>query len=95
MQASAEKACETLKILSHPHRLLLLCALKSGEKSVNQLAETVEISQSSISQHLARLRHQKVVTARREGQTVYYSMKEGTASLLIEPLNKIFSLNTD
>ena len=90
MHASATRASDMLKLLSHPHRLMVLCELKMGEKSVSELANRVGLSQSPLSQHLARMRYEDVVETRRDGQTVYYSLKEGEASLLIESLYEIF-----
>jgi ArsR family transcriptional regulator, virulence genes transcriptional regulator len=90
MQTSATRASDTLKLLGHPHRLMVLCELKMGEKSVSELANKVGVSQSPLSQHLARMRYEDVVETRRDGQTVYYSLKEGEASLLIESLYEIF-----
>ena len=69
---------------------MVLCELKMGEKSVSELANKVGVSQSPLSQHLARMRYEDVVETRRDGQTVYYSLKEGEASLLIESLYEIF-----
>jgi DNA-binding transcriptional ArsR family regulator len=69
---------------------MVLCELKMGEKSVSELANRVGVSQSPLSQHLARMRYEDVVETRRDGQTVYYSLKEGEASLLIESLYEIF-----
>jgi DNA-binding transcriptional ArsR family regulator len=90
MQASATRASDMLKLLGHPHRLMVLCELKMGEKSVSELANRVGVSQSPLSQHLARMRYEDVVETRRDGQTVYYSLKEGEASLLIDSLYEIF-----
>ena len=90
MQTSATRASDMLKLLGHPLRLMVLCELKMGEKSVSELASKVGVSQSPLSQHLARMRYEDVVETRRDGQTVYYSLKEGEASLLIESLYEIF-----
>ena len=90
MQASATRASDMLKLLGHPHRLMVLCELKMGERSVSELAKRVGVSQSPLSQHLARMRYENVVEPRRDGQTVYYSLKKGEASLLIESLYEIF-----
>ncbi|HIG42862.1 MAG: metalloregulator ArsR/SmtB family transcription factor [bacterium] len=90
MQASATRASDMMKLLGHPHRLMILCELKMGEKSVNELCTSVGISQSPLSQHLARMRYENVVETRREAQTVYYSLKEGEASELIAALYGIF-----
>ena len=90
MQASATRASDMLKLLGHPHRLMVLCELKMGERSVSELAKRVGVSQSPLSQHLARMRYENVVETRRDGQTVCYSLKKGEASLLIESLYEIF-----
>ena len=90
MHASATRASDILKLLGHPHRLMVLCELKMREKSVSELAKRVGVSQSPLSQHLARMRYEDVVETRRAGQTIYYSLKEGEASLLIESLYEIF-----
>jgi len=90
MQVSATRASDMMKLLGHPHRLMILCELKMGEKSVTELCASVGISQSPLSQHLARMRYENVVETRREAQTVYYSLKEGEASELIAALYTIF-----
>ena len=90
MQSSAARASDMLKLLGHPHRLMILCQLKMGEKSVSELAETVGVAQSPLSQHLARMRYEDVVETRRDGQTVYYSLKDGEAEKLIGALYEIF-----
>ena len=61
MQTSATRARDTLKLLGQPHRLMVLCELKKGEKSVSELANKVGVSQSPLSQHLARMRYEDVV----------------------------------
>ena len=90
MQESALKASNMMKLLGHQHRLMILCELKVSEKSVGDLSNIVGISQSLVSQHLARMRHEDVVTSRRDAQVVYYSLKEGPASTLIATLYDIF-----
>ncbi len=90
MQASAQRASEMMKLLGHPHRLMILCELKVGEKSVGELSKSVGIAQSPLSQHLARMRYEDVVESRRDAQTVYYSLKEGEASQLIQAMYEIF-----
>lgn len=67
MQTSATRASDMLKLLGHPHRLMVLCELKKGEKSVSELANKVGVSQSPLSQHLARMRYEDVVETRRDG----------------------------
>ena len=90
MQDSAQQASNMMKLLGHQHRLMILCELKECEKSVGQLSEIVGISQSLVSQHLARMRHEDVVDSRREAQVVFYTLKEGPASVLITTLYDIF-----
>ncbi|MDJ0656220.1 MAG: metalloregulator ArsR/SmtB family transcription factor [Xanthomonadales bacterium] len=90
MKGSAERACELMKILSHPDRLMILCQLKEGEKSVGELAELVGIAQSPLSQHLARMRHQGVVTTRREAQTIFYSISGDEAEEVIALLYRLY-----
>ncbi len=90
MQESAQRASEMMKLLGHRHRLMILCELKMAEKSVGELSETIGISQSLVSQHLARMRHENVVTSRRDAQVVYYSLQEGEAATLIAALYDIF-----
>ena len=93
MQESAQRACDIMKLLGHPHRLMILCELKIEEQSVGVLSTTIGISQSLVSQHLARMRHENVVTSRRDAQVVYYSLKEGEAARVIAALYDIFCLD--
>ena len=68
MQASAERASNMMKLLGHPHRLMILCELKLEERSVGHLSEKLGISQSLVSQHLARMRHEDLVDSRPDAQ---------------------------
>jgi len=90
MHESATRASNMMKLLGHPHRLMILCELKVMEKSVGDLSRTIGISQSLVSQHLARMRHENVVSSRREAQVVYYALSEGAASTLITTIYEIF-----
>ena len=90
MQAAAQKASEVMKLLGHSDRLMILCELKAGEQSVGQLTEKIGISQSLVSQHLARMRYEDVVETRREAQVVFYSLKSGPAAILIDTMYNIF-----
>ncbi len=90
MQDAAKKASEIMKLLGHADRLMILCELKTGEQSVGQLTEKIGISQSLVSQHLARMRYEDVVATRREAQVVFYSLKEGPAAILIDTMYDIF-----
>ena len=90
MEAAADRASALMKTLGHPGRLMILCNLASGERSVGDLADQLDMSQSSLSQHLARMRSEDLVTTRRESQMVYYSLKEGDARRVIESLYNIY-----
>ena len=83
----AEAATRQLKALANVNRLMILCILTEGELSVTQLNEKIAISQSALSQHLAKLRDDEVVVTRRESQTIYYSIADGVAKGIIEALH--------
>ncbi len=76
MADSAKHAASYLKTLAHEGRLMILCHLGSGEKSVGELEQLLEIRQAAVSQMLARLREEKLVKTRREGKTIYYSLAD-------------------
>ena len=86
MFAAAEKAADLLKSLANRHRLLIVCQLIEGERSVGELTEFLGIRDSSVSQHLALLRKDGIVAARREGQTVFYSIASTPARQVLETL---------
>ncbi len=90
MAESADRASRLMKTLGHKDRLMILCQLAEGEKSVGQIADLLEISQSPLSQHLSRLRKEGLVETRREAQTIYYSLKSGEASRIVELLYELF-----
>ena len=90
MRESARTATDMLKLLGHPDRLMILCQLKAGEHSVGQLAEKLDIKQSPLSQHLARMRLEGVVTRRREAQTIYYSLAGEEALRLISVIYDLY-----
>lgn len=79
MRAAVNKGSELMKALSSEHRLLILCYLNDGDKSVGQLAEFLGIRDSTASQHLALLRRGGIIAGRREGQTVFYRIESETA----------------
>ncbi len=87
---NAAKAEAMLKQLAHAGRLKILCSLSEGEKSVGELTEIVDLSQSAVSQHLTKLRHAKLVSAERRGQMVYYRLKSMEAQALLSTLYLIF-----
>lgn len=83
-------ASNLLKALSNEKRLLIVCALYKGEKSVGELEEIVGLSQSALSQHLARLRRDDVVATRRCAQTIYYSLNGQTTKEVLRCLYEIY-----
>jgi DNA-binding transcriptional ArsR family regulator len=86
MANNAEQAESFLKQLANRNRLMILCILTEGELSVTELNSKVPLSQSALSQHLAKLREAKLVSTRRESQTVYYRLDDPDASLVIDCL---------
>ncbi len=90
MHAAAERASDLLKSLANRHRLLIVCQLIEGERSVGELAAFLDIRDSTVSQHLALLRKDGVVTARRNGQTIWYAIASPPARAVIETLYRQF-----
>jgi ArsR family transcriptional regulator, virulence genes transcriptional regulator len=86
----ADAASELLRVLSNPKRLLILCYLADGELSVQQLQVATGLGQSTVSQQLAIMRGEKLVAARREAQSVYYSLESSEARRVIETLQGIY-----
>lgn len=84
------KAAELLRSLSHPQRLLVLCALGNEERSVAELREMLDIDQVPMSQQLMRLRADGLVEARRDGTTVYYRITRPEVLIVIEALHSAF-----
>ena len=90
MAAHADDAAALLKALANPHRLQILCVLGTGELAVSELNEFVALSQSALSQHLAKLRSDGLVATRRESQTIYYRLEPGPARDIIQVLHRHF-----
>ena len=90
LQARALRASGVLKAMANPVRLLVLCQLAEGEKSVGELEQVVEISQSALSQHLALLRQRGLVKYRRAAQTIYYSLDGPEAPTLLAALYEVY-----
>lgn len=86
----ARKASELLKSLSHETRLMILCILSEGEKSVSELEEILSMPQAAVSQQLARLRLDGLVQTRREGRMIYYSILNQEVSSVIGALYTLF-----
>jgi len=74
MQTTADQVCELMKILSNRTRLLILCQLVDGERSVGDLARQLNVREAAMSQHLALLRRDGLVETRRDGQSIYYAL---------------------
>ena len=83
-------AANLLKALSNEKRLAIVCALYEGEKSVGTLEDIVGLSQSALSQHLARLRRDNLVKTRREAQTIYYMLADKTPESILRSLSLIY-----
>lgn len=90
MQANAGAAVEVLRALSNEARLIVLCRLGQGELSVGDLNATVGLSQSALSQHLAKLRADGLVATRREAQTIFYRVADPRVGEVIAALHGIF-----
>jgi ArsR family transcriptional regulator len=89
-EASAKEAAKLLRALSNERRLMILCQLADGERSVGELQPRVGLSQSALSQHLAGLRQEGVVATRREGQTIWYRIADPAAVRVVATLAEIF-----
>ncbi len=91
MQARAEDASRLLKALGNAQRLRVLCLLVNQEMSVGQINEELpDLSQSALSQHLAKLREEGLVRTRREAQTIWYALEDGPAQQIIATLSGIY-----
>lgn len=86
MARHAGEAAALLKALAHPARLLVLCQLVQGERSVGELQPITGLSMSALSQHLAVLREMELVTTRRQSQTINYSLADGPAASVLGAL---------
>jgi DNA-binding transcriptional ArsR family regulator len=94
MVPAADSAAALLRSLSHPQRLLVLCALVDGEKSVAELRQNLGIEQVPMSQQLMRLRSDGLVESRREGTTVYYSIVRPEVLTVVGGLHSAFCAPT-
>lgn len=86
----ALRASELLKMMGNERRLMILCQLGRGEKSVSELETIIGLKQSALSQHLAKLRSERLVTTRRESQTIYYSLASDEVEQVIETLYGLY-----
>lgn len=90
MRNAADEACDLMKAMSNRHRLLILCQLIEGEKAVGQLADFLGIRDSTVSQHLALLRRDRLISGRRDGQTIWYQIESQAARKVVETLYATF-----
>lgn len=88
--AKAQEAAALLRALAHGARLMVLCQLSAGESSAGALQEGSGLSQSAMSQHLARLREEGLVATRRDGQTIFYRLADANAERVLATLTQIY-----
>ena len=93
MSVHANDAANLLRAMASEHRLMVLCSLVQEEMSVSQLMDVIPLAQSALSQHLAVLRRERLVSTRREGQTVFYGLKPGAAMSVIRVLYDSYCCN--
>lgn len=90
LDASAEQAAELLSALANKNRLMILCNLLNGEMAVQPLADAVGMSQSALSQQLAKLRLSKLVTTRRQGREIYYHVASPEVAEVLQTLYGLY-----
>jgi len=86
----ASNACELLKAMANEWRLMILCQLAEGEKTVSELQRLLGLSQSALSQHLAILRRERIVTSKKHAQSVTYSLSGDAATKVMQTLHEVF-----
>lgn len=90
LMRKARKASDFLKALAHENRLVILCLLSERERSVTELEGLLALSQATVSQQLARLRHEGLVATRRDGRVIYYSLADEATRLFIHAIYEKF-----
>jgi DNA-binding transcriptional ArsR family regulator len=90
LEAKAEGAARMLAALANAKRLMALCHLVQGEKSVGDLADLVGLAPAALSQHLARMRDLRLVETRRDGQTIYYRVASAEVAAILETLYRLY-----
>ncbi len=90
MVANATRTATFLKALAHESRLMMLCILAEGEKSVSELEDILNLRQPTVSQQLARLRADGLVSTRRDGKTIYYNLASAEARVVIGAIYDVF-----
>jgi DNA-binding transcriptional ArsR family regulator len=89
LEARAEEVAATLDAMANPKRLVVMCTLMSGERSVGELAELVGLSPAALSQHLGKMRALRLVGTRRDGQTIYYNLASPEVRAVLDTLYKV------
>ena len=89
----ASNACELLKAMSNKWRLMILCQLSEGEKTVGELQGLLGVGQSTVSQHLAILRREEIVASRKDAQSIFYSLSGDEAIKVMATLHDVFCTN--
>ena len=95
MMQNAQNAANFLKAISHEGRLMILCHLTTGEKSVTELEDLLSARQAAVSQQLTRLRLEGLVKPRRDGKTIYYSLTDDRPKQIMEVVYELFCRNVD
>ena len=90
MAGNAKRASDFLKALAHESRLMILCILAEGEKSVSELEDILSLRQPTVSQQLARLRADGLVTTRRDGKAIYYKLASAETRVVIGAIYDVF-----
>ena len=90
LDAKAEEVAATLAAMANPKRLIVLCTLLAGERSVGDLAVIVGLTPAALSQHLARLRALRLVATRRDGQTIWYSLASAEVRAVLDTLYRVY-----
>ena len=95
LEAKAEEVAATLAAMANPKRLLVMCTLLAGEKSVGDLAGIVQLTPAALSQHLGKMRALRLVSTRRDGQTIYYSLASAEVQAVLETLYRVYCAPVD
>ena len=90
LEGKAEEASRLLTAMGNPKRLMVLCNMLDGEKSVGELAAIADLSSAALSQHLGKMRALSLVKTRREGQTIYYRLASREARAVLDTLYRLF-----
>jgi DNA-binding transcriptional ArsR family regulator len=93
LKEKSSQASQLLKSLANDKRLLILCYLSESERSVGELERLVDLSQSALSQHLARLRRDNLVQTRRDAQTIYYTIASAEAGAVLQTLHDLYCVD--